>query len=214
MTTLTGLVLQAAGAALAWTIADRQRYHRPAARFLALYAAADATRAILAALVLSRGPRPFQGPARVVFHLDAALTLAPPVALLALALRTWLGRGAAHVWGAAALLFAALTVSYPALRGPALLAVYQGAHALALAIAWACFAWWLWHRGPGRWPSWSEAIVLVWIAAETALLASPWTPEGWELGDTTRLARDLATVAVQVAWVRALTPAAAREGGA
>lgn len=203
---VAGYALQGVGAVLAWRIAARLSYHRPAAWFLAAYAVADVARAVAALLVLEIAPRPFVGGARVVFHVDQALFVLQPIALLALALRVWPDRSTRHLWGAAALLVAYLVVAYPGLRGDPLGRVYLVVHVVCLAAAWGCFGWWCWRR-PGRWPTWTEGITLVWIAADTALLAGPWARRvfvDWPDGDVTRLERDLVTCGFQVAWIRAM----------
>lgn len=212
LTLLLGFALESVAAWLAVLCARRRpRQHLPVAAYLMLLAATDPLRTVLRLCRAADMPHPLVGTERVLYHVDACGFLAVAGLLAVLAVVTF-GDGEVdarrRAWltgGVLAGTVAVNVVAYPgaAATGPALYAVTQGG---AVMLGWACVVTW---ARRGTWPTISQIIVLVLLAADTATLVGPYLApdlfEAWAQSWSAGLAAQLAIVAVQGAWLKSAT---------
>lgn len=138
-------------AVLAWLVAKRRPEHRPVALLISLSLFADVVRRALELYVIvpartaSLGA-PLTGWPRAAGHLDAALFVAWPASLAAVALLVFSRRRPWPVLAAWVLLVVVLVAGYPAIRGDVLRRAYLGAQLAALAVAVGAGVTWAWRR--------------------------------------------------------------------
>ncbi len=205
---------------LACKVARLRSYHRPFATYLVLLAVSDLLRRLLhlvildpARVAMGSGP-PFEGAVRVVWHVDQALFLALPVglALAALQLFRVVYVPLVHVLGAASLCETVLALGYPTLRGKTLGMVYVGVALACQAVTWGSVGRWL-LRERGTWPLPSQTFVVLYAGADLALLLGPRALgdifNAWPLAEGSYLALQVVSLAIHLAWLRALSPPAA-----
>jgi hypothetical protein len=196
--------------ALAWRVARLRRYHLPIAIGLTVIGVADAARALLAAFYFAGKATPYIDEARVVFHLDEALYLAGPAALAWMAVQLLVGRGGAHVVGAAAMAWCGLIVGYPhPFRGATLGLVYLGAHGVAgLVVVSSVALWYMANRG--RWMVVSGYLLLLYLAGDVVAVAGPYAGDpftSWASSWLSLLGLHLTAVMVHIAMLLARPPA-------
>lgn len=148
---------------------------RPLAAFLILSLAADIARAVIGSGVLAGAARPFTGAARAFFHLDQALFLTWPVAVVLLVVLTLFrpsnGWPLAIAGATCAGMSAWFASSYPALRGVALGKAYTSVHVfstgLALVVVLGAARAGAWFDRPRRAVTWL-------VVGEIATMAGPY----------------------------------------
>ena len=205
-------VFGVAAAALAWRVARLRPQHRPVAAYLAAAACADLARWALHPLFAAPGP--YAGALRAAFHLDEALYLVSPVGLACAAVAVMGGWRVGNVIGASVLAWVVAVVEYPVLRGAVLVRWgYPGAEAASVLVtAAAAVAWW---RRGRQWPGLSEIVVVTYAAAALSIVvAGPYAQAdpvaAWWCGYAALLARNVVSVAVHGAWLRAVQVEPAR----
>lgn len=153
----------------------RRPQHEPFAIWIAVVLVADLTRqAVMIRNPWIVGDGPFDGPERVLFHLDQALLLTEPVGLVAVSWRLFLGRRGRWPILVGVALFALLVVGYPIpFRGPALGYAYATIQVVAVLASIVAMAFWTRRRiRPGP-----EHICLLFATGLTcALFAGPYAP--------------------------------------
>jgi hypothetical protein len=170
-------VLQACAALSAAILAWRRASYRPVACLLGLTTIADWLRLLLDKAILSTAPRPYEGMARVGFHLEQALFLTWPAALAAVAgwvfgrRRPWI---VALVYSAAMVF---LCAGYPRIRGDFLRYVYLALHVLAFGYALICIMRQIFRAAP-KIEIEHAAVVYATIISLAALLG-PYTGSDW-----------------------------------
>lgn len=201
-----GYALEILVAAIAIHLARSRSYHRPAARYLAVLAAADIARGVLAQTLL-RAPRPYTGAFRAVYNLDQVLTLAEPIGLAWCALAVfWPAKIAwrERALGVAIFVTASILVSYPQLRGTNYGRALLGVWIAAQAIVWsAAVAWRTRHRG--EWPHFTHRLVLIYAAGQLVAQAGPVLAGSifadWRAGFGACVLLQLVALVQQVMWI-------------
>lgn len=168
----------ALAALLAWLLArpHRSPHFRPVALVLIAFAGADSARGLLRYLVLAparaAGRVPYAALERAAFHLEQLLVLAFPVLSVVLAWRVFRRSPVpSSTWGVGVGAWAVCVLSYPVLRGDALLHVYLGAHLGSLAVQLGLGALFFLRRGV---PGVSQRVALAMTCSDIAQLAGPW----------------------------------------
>lgn len=139
-------VFATACAVAAWLIVRRRRSYLPVATSLTWLVVADAVRAMLQRFALQParlavGPGvPYQWPIRALFHVDQALYLSWPMAIVGAALVVYLRRRAWPAASAWLAVVASFAVAYPWLRAGLLGRANAAVFTLA-ALAVVCTAW-------------------------------------------------------------------------
>jgi hypothetical protein len=167
---------------LAWIVTRRHAEHRPVAILLSIGLGCDAARralyySVFAAAYARFGSAPFEGWPRALAHVDQALFLAWPAAIVAGALASFGGReqrtrpsiaGVAVSWVIAV---GALVLTYPITRGAVVARFYLGVELLALLAVIVTIGAWVRKR---RSPQLHQVSVALVAGAELSALAGPW----------------------------------------
>lgn len=172
MTPLQAAALVLYAAAAAASIANRDRRNRPVAWYLGAVVLLELLRLGFGAVLPADGQ--CEGLLLIARHADSAAYLAVSMALPAMAMALFLRRrpwamGAAHllVWGA-------LVLSYPTVRGDSLMAVYAAVDLGGIAVSIGCFL--MWTRSRRFYAEWGSAPMLsgqALIAAAMAICLLP-----------------------------------------
>jgi hypothetical protein len=167
---VAGYVLSITATVLAWAIVPKRPDHRPVALLLSLGLAADLVQRVLVSTVLDV-PGPYQGGARVAFHLQEAAFVAWPFGVVAAVVAAFPRRRPWPVLPAWALAVLVLAAGYPAIRGDVLRKAYLAIHLGALAVALGVFLAWIRHRQA---MGLTRGAVLAVLAVELFLLFGPY----------------------------------------
>lgn len=200
---LVGYALEAGSAGLALRVAREKPYHRPFAVFAAYYALVDPLRAVVQ---LARDPaqhHPFAGAQRVLYHTSAALYMSLALALALAATHLCAPRLSGHARGVALAAVVLPIATYPHAVGKLPIVAVQ---ALASAMTWGVL---IVGYVDDEWPTPTHFLVMLAAATQTALLAGPLVDVGtfatnWAKAEPLLFGAQIATLAIQAAWLRDL----------
>jgi hypothetical protein len=171
-----GYVLSALATALAWLVCRHRVEHRPIALLLTLGLTSDIVRRLLHVFILAPAhartdPGPLVAGARGAYHVEQALFLAWPAALVAAVLTVFLKRRPWLIGIAWVVAIAGLALTYPEMRSEALRRAYLGVELATIAISLGAMIQWGWAR---EWPTLTHGILMAFIGAEIAVVWGPW----------------------------------------
>jgi hypothetical protein len=189
-----------AAVALSWAIASRVRAHRPVAALLSVGFGVDVARRALKFAVLAPAharfdPAPLEGWSRAGGHVETALFLAWPAALVATARvifdedggkrRRLSAVSVAMLW---AFSVGALALAYPITRGAVLARCYLAVELASLLVVIVTIGAWVQER---RSPEVHHVVVALVATAELCTLMGPWRINlfgSWPLAQSVYLA--------------------------
>lgn len=192
-----GYAAECALATVAVLVALRRAYHWPVAVYACARAIVDPARAVVTVFRDAGQAHPFVGIERVLYHVSAAGFQAMALGAAVLAAFVFAPRARWHVTGGALALIAVSAIIYPSGAGRITMLASQIA---TVVVGLACLlSWW-----PRRaWSSPTVKATILFLAAECAVLAGPFTSAGklsaaWPLAWSAYLTATLAGIALHV----------------
>lgn len=184
-------------ATVAVLVALRRAYHWPVAVYACARAIVDPARAVVTVFREPVPPHPLVGMDRVLYHVSAAGFQGMALAVAVLAAFVFAPRARWHVVGAAVAVIAVSVIIYPIGAGKLTMLAAQG---VAVGAGLLCLVAWLPRR---EWSSPTAKATIVFLAAEVAVLAGPFTTSGklsaaWPLAWSAYLTATLAGIALHV----------------
>lgn len=224
-----GYALQIAVAIMAAAIARRRRFHWPFAAYALALAMGDVIHAGVL-LLLRPYSTPYVGAGRTLFHVTEALTILPPIALLAAACAMLPEPGhvstarvetksaacravqsiercglVPHVVGAGFALVAVLAVAYPWLARERLQTAYMVIHGLCQVATWAAVVAIVRARDFALLPSY--ALLIATLSADLVVWAGPFAGDmfaDWHTVIGVYLTLQVSTCVTHAAWLYSL----------
>lgn len=193
---------------LAVVVARRSRPHWRIAAFFAWIVTSDAL-ALALRTARAGAPRPYEGLARISFHVDELITLSLSFLPVVLCVHFFLGRRVRLVLLTCAAAFAICCASYPALSKDRLAVFYEVAALGSIVLSWGAILWGVLQRRHVP-PSVSHLMLILYGAADTAIFVVRVNGrffESWPVVQLANILLFLTCAAAQLLWLNRRSPA-------